>query len=31
VIVLSNTHHFVMLDDPPKFYKAIDAFLAAHK
>src|SRR5262249_14737513 len=31
IIVVPGAHHFVMLDDPPRFYKVIDAFLAAHK
>jgi pimeloyl-ACP methyl ester carboxylesterase len=31
VVVVPGAHHFVMLDDPPKFYKVLDAFLAAHK
>lgn len=31
VVVVPGARHFVMLDDPPKFYKAIDAFLASHK
>ena len=30
IVVLPKTRHFVMFDDPPGFYKAIDAFLAAH-
>lgn len=28
VVVLKNTHHFVMYDDPDGFYRAIDKFLA---
>ena len=31
VVVVPGAHHFVMLDDPPRFYKVLDAFLAAHK
>lgn len=29
-VVILPTGHFVMLDDPPAFYKAIDGFLEAH-
>jgi pimeloyl-ACP methyl ester carboxylesterase len=29
-IVIPHTRHFVMFDDPPAFFKAIDTFLAAH-
>jgi N-formylmaleamate deformylase len=29
-VVILPTGHFVMLDDPPAFYKAIDDFLEAH-
>jgi pimeloyl-ACP methyl ester carboxylesterase len=29
-ITIMPTGHFVMLDDPEGFYKAIDAFLEAH-
>jgi N-formylmaleamate deformylase len=29
-VVILPTGHFVMLDDPPAFYKVIDEFLAAH-
>jgi pimeloyl-ACP methyl ester carboxylesterase len=28
--VLAKTRHFVMFDDPPAFFAAVDAFLAAH-
>ena len=30
IIVLKNTHHFLMYDDPEGFYRAIDKFLAKH-
>lgn len=30
IVVLPKTRHFVMFDDPAGFYRAIDAFLAAH-
>jgi N-formylmaleamate deformylase len=30
MIVLPHAHHFVMYDDPAGYFKAIDAFLAAH-
>jgi pimeloyl-ACP methyl ester carboxylesterase len=29
-IVIPHTRHFVMFDDPPAFFHAIDTFLAAH-
>jgi pimeloyl-ACP methyl ester carboxylesterase len=29
-VVILPTGHFIMIDDPKGFYKAIDAFLAAH-
>ena len=30
IIVVPNTRHFVMWDDPDAFYRVIDKFLAAH-
>ncbi|MGE0871341.1 MAG: alpha/beta fold hydrolase [Kofleriaceae bacterium] len=30
MVVLPRTRHFVMWDDPPAFYKVVDAFLAEH-
>jgi hypothetical protein len=27
---LRGTRHFVMFDDPPAFFAAVDKFLAAH-
>jgi pimeloyl-ACP methyl ester carboxylesterase len=30
VVVMSKTHHFVMLDDPDGFVRVLDKFLAAH-
>lgn len=30
MIVLPHAHHFVMYDDPAGYFKAFDAFLAAH-
>jgi pimeloyl-ACP methyl ester carboxylesterase len=31
VVVVPATGHFVMLDDPARFYAAIDGFLARHE
>jgi pimeloyl-ACP methyl ester carboxylesterase len=30
VVVVPNTGHFVMLDDPTRFFAAVDGFLAKH-
>jgi N-formylmaleamate deformylase len=30
VVVIAHARHFVFVDDPPAFFTAIDAFLAAH-
>ena len=30
IVVLKNTHHFLMYDDPEGFYRAVDKFLAKH-
>jgi pimeloyl-ACP methyl ester carboxylesterase len=30
VVVVEKSHHYVMLDAPDDFYKALDGFLAAH-
>jgi N-formylmaleamate deformylase len=30
IVVIANTRHFVMLDEPDAFYRIIDKFLAAH-
>lgn len=31
IVALANTRHFVFLDDPDGFTRALDAFLAAHR
>jgi len=30
VVMIANANHFVMLDQPDAFYRALDGFLAKH-